>query len=168
MLIRDARDSDLDVILEIHNRAIRESLAIWTEEEADRAERERWLADHVAAGHPVIVAEVDGRVAGYATYGPWRPKTGYRHTVENSVYIHNDFQRRGIGRALMVELIERARAAGLHVMVAGIEAGNTASIEMHRRLGFEEPVILREVGTKFDTWLDLAFMRLVLDEASPM
>ncbi len=168
MLIRDARDSDLDVILEIHNRAIRESLAIWTEQEADRAERERWLADHVVAGHPVIVAEVDGRVAGYATYGPWRPKTGYRHTVENSVYVHHDFQRQGVGRTLMVELIERARAAGLHVMVAGIEAGNTASIEMHRRLGFEEPIILREVGTKFDTWLDLAFMRLVLDEASPM
>lgn len=168
MLIRDARDSDLDVILEIHNRAIRESLAIWTEQEADRAERERWLADHVAAGHPVIVAEVDDRLAGYATYGPWRPKTGYRHTVENSVYVHHDFQRQGVGRTLMVELIERARAAGLHVMVAGIEAGNTASIEMHRRLGFEEPVILREVGTKFDTWLDLAFMRLVLDEASPM
>ncbi len=168
MLIRDARDSDLDAILEIHNRAIRESLAIWTEEEATRAERELWLSDHVAAGHPVIVAEVDGRLAGYAAYGSWRTKTGYRHTVENSVYLHEDFHRQGIGRALMVELITRARAAGIHVMIAAIEAGNTGSIELHRRLGFEEPVILREVGTKFGQWLDLAMMRLVLDESAPM
>jgi L-amino acid N-acyltransferase YncA len=168
MLIRDARDADLDAILEIHNRAIRESLAIWTEEEADRAERERWFADHEAVGHPVLVAEIDGAVAGYAAYGPWRSKTGYRHTVENSVYVHDDFQRRGVGKALMAELIERARAAGIHVMIAAIEAGNAGSIEMHRRFGFEEPVILREVGTKFGQWLDVAFMRLEIGDAPSM
>lgn len=168
MLIRDARDADLDAILAIHNRAIRESLAIWTEEESDRADRERWLADHVADGHPIIVAEVDGALAGYASYGPWRSRTGYRYTVENSVYVHDDFQRRGIGRMLMLELIERARAAGIHSMIAAIEASNAGSIELHRRLGFEEPVIMREVGIKWGQWLDLAFMRLDLAGQRPM
>ena len=162
ILLRRAVDGDLDAILEIHNTAIRESLAIWTEQEADRGDRERWLAAHDAAGHPVLVATVDGELAGYATYGPWREKTGYRHTVENSVYVAAAFQRRGIARLLMTELIGLAREAGLHVIVAGIEAGNDASIELHRTLGFEEPVILREVGTKFGRWLDLAFMRLDL------
>ncbi|MBN9240256.1 MAG: N-acetyltransferase [Leifsonia sp.] len=161
-MIRPAVDADLDEILSIHNLAIRESLAIWTDVEVDRADRERWLAAHVADGHPVIVAEIDGRVAGYAAYGQWREKLGYRFTVENSVYVAEEFQRRGVARALMVELIRLAREAGMHTMIAGIEAGNTASIELHRQLGFEEPVVIREAGTKFDAWLDLAFLRLQL------
>jgi len=162
VIIRPAVDADLDEILSIHNLAIRESLAIWTDVEVDRADRERWLAAHVADGHPVIVAEIDGRVAGYAAYGQWREKLGYRFTVENSVYVAEEFQRRGVARALMVELIRLAREAGMHTMIAGIEAGNTASIELHRQLGFEEPVVIREAGTKFDAWLDLAFLRLQL------
>lgn len=162
MIIRPAVDADLDEILAIHNLAIRESLAIWTDVEVDRADRERWLAAHVADGHPVIVAEIDGRVAGYAAYGQWREKLGYRFTVENSVYVAEEFQRRGVARALMVELIRLAREAGMHTMIAGIEAGNTASIALHRQLGFEEPVVIREAGTKFGAWLDLAFLRLQL------
>lgn len=162
MLIRSAVDSDLDEILAIHNAAIRDSLAIWTEIEVDRADRERWLAAHDAAGHPVIVAEIDGAVAGYAAYGPWREKSGYRHTVENSVYVAEGFQRQGIARLLMVDLIELARENGIHVMIAAIEAGNLASIALHEQLGFEPPQIMREVGIKFDRWLDLAFMRLQL------
>lgn len=162
VLIRPAADADLDAVLEIHNAAIRDTLAIWTETEVDRADRERWLAAHRADGHPVIVAEVDGVVAGYAAYGPWREKTGYRFTVENSVYVASGYQRRGIARALMVELIELARAAGMHVMIGAIEAGNAASIALHEQLGFEPPVVVREVGTKFGKWLDLAFMRLEL------
>lgn len=160
--IRPAADADLDAILQIHNAAIRESLAIWTDIEVDRADRERWLAEHRADGHPVIVAEVEGVVAGYAAYGRWREKAGYRFTVENSVYVAEAYQRRGIARALMIELIALARAAGIHVMIAGIEAGNTASIALHEQLGFEAPLVVREVGTKFDRWLDLAFLRLEL------
>ncbi len=160
--IRPAIDSDLDEILAIHNAAIRDSLAIWTELEVDRADRERWLAAHDAAGHPIIVAEIDGAVAGYAAYGPWREKSGYRHTVENSVYVAEGFQRQGIARLLMVDLIELARENGIHVMIAAIEAGNLASIALHEQLGFEPPQIMREVGIKFDRWLDLAFMRLQL------
>jgi phosphinothricin acetyltransferase len=162
MLIRPAVDSDLDEILAIHNAAIRDSLAIWTELEVDRADRELWLAAHESAGHPVIVADMDGAVAGYAAYGQWREKTGYRFTVENSVYVAEGFQRQGIARLLMVELIELARARGIHVMIAAIEAGNTASIKLHEQLGFEPPQVMREVGIKFGKWLDLATMRLEL------
>jgi phosphinothricin acetyltransferase len=162
MLIRSASDADLDEVLAIHNAAIRGSLAIWTEVEVDRADRERWLAAHEANGHPVIVAEVNGVVAGYAAYSQWREKTGYRYTVENSVYVADGFQRQGIARLLMVELIETARARGIHVMIAAIEAGNTASIKLHEQLGFEPPQVVREVGIKFGEWLDLATMRLAL------
>ncbi|MBX3098894.1 MAG: N-acetyltransferase [Salinibacterium sp.] len=162
LLIRPAVDSDVDAILAIHNTAIRDTLAIWTEVESDRADRERWLAAHDAAGHPVIVADIDGVVAGYAAYGPWRERTGYRFTVENSVYVAEQYQRQGIARMLMVDLIELARERGVHVMIAAIEAGNSGSIALHQQLGFESPQIMREVGIKFDKWLDLAFMRLVL------
>ena len=162
VLIRPATDADLDAILEIHNAAIRDSLAIWTDIEVDRADRERWFAAHEAEGHPVIVAEVDGVVAGYAVYSQWREKIGYRFTVENSVYVADAFQRRGIARALMVELIALAKAGGIHVMIAAIEAGNTASIALHEQLGFGPPQVVREVGIKFDRWLDLALMRLEL------
>lgn len=162
MLIRPAFDADLDAILEIHNDAIRDTLAIWSDTEVDRSDRERWLSQHDADGHPVIVAEIDGEVVGYASYSQWREKIGYRFTVENSVYVASGHQRQGIARLLMVELIDQARQRGMHVMIAAIEAGNTASITLHEQLGFEPPAIIREVGIKFDRWLDLALMRLEL------
>ncbi|MBG6056274.1 phosphinothricin acetyltransferase [Salinibacterium sp. CAN_S4] len=160
MQIRPADDSDLDAILEIHNHAIRETTAIWTEVEVGREDRELWLAARQAAGHPVIVAEVGGVLAGYAAYGPWREKSGYRLTVENSVYVAGGFQRRGVAMALMVELIRLAKERGIHVMIAAIDAENAGSIALHRRLGFGEPMVVAEVGLKFGRWLDLAFMRL--------
>lgn len=162
MQIRQAIESDLDAILVIHNHAIRDTTAIWTDVEVDRRDRELWLAARREAGHPVIIAEVDGKLAGYAAYGPWREKTGYRFTVENSVYVGQGFQRRGVARALMVELIRLARERGIHVMVAAIEAQNIGSIALHQSLGFGEPMIVSEVGLKFGRWLDLAFMRLQL------
>jgi L-amino acid N-acyltransferase YncA len=160
--LRPAQDGDLDAILAIHNDAILNSPAIWYDEPVDRANREAWLAEHEAMGHPVIVAEVDGVVAGYASYGPWRPRSGYRYTVENSVYLDAEHQGQGLGRALLVELIARAKASGLHMMVANIEASNTASIRLHRSLGFEQTGFLREVGRKYDRWLDLVILQLAL------
>lgn len=162
MTIRPAEDRDLDQILAIHNNAIVNSLAIWTEETVDRADREAWLAQHEADGHPVIVSEVDGVVAGYASYGPFRSKSGYRFTVENSVYVADGHQGEGIGRALMLELIALAKANGLHLMVAVIDAGNTGSIRFHEQLGFESAGIVREVGTKWGSWLDFNIMQLNL------
>lgn len=162
MIIRDAVDADLDAILAIHNAAIRESTAIWTDVEVDRADRENWLAEHRRDGYPVIVSEVDDATVAYACTSRWREKVGYRHTVENSVYVAQSHQGRGIGRALLVELIERSRAAGIHVIVAAIEAQNTPSIRLHESLGFVPAGVVREVGTKFGRWLDLAHLTLAL------
>jgi L-amino acid N-acyltransferase YncA len=162
MLIRQAVDADLDAILAIHNEAIANSTAIWTDDTVARGDREEWLAARTAAGDPVLVAIDDIELAGYATYAQWRPKFGYRHTVEDSVYIAAPFQGRGIGRVLLVELIQRARDAGHHVMLADIESGNAPSIRLHESLGFVETGRLREIGTKFDRWLDLTILQLDL------
>jgi len=165
MLLRDAVGSDLDALLTIHNAAIRSSTAIWTDDEVPRSEREEWFEGQAAAGNPVLVADDDGTVAGYATYAQWRAKFGYRHTVEDSVYVAEGYQGRGLGRALLVELVSRARAAGHHVMLADIEAGNDASVRLHESLGFVHVGRLPEVGTKFGRWLDLAILALPLDGA---
>ena len=163
MIIRDATSADLDALLEIHNEAIRNSRAIWIDNEVERSDREAWFAQHQADGHPVLVAEVDGAVVGYAAYGWYRPRPGYRFTVENSVYLRPEAQRLGIGRALMVEIIAAARAAGMHSMIAGIEASNTGSIALHESLGFVEVGRMPQVGIKYGDWLDLVLMQLRLE-----
>jgi L-amino acid N-acyltransferase len=164
MRIRDAEAGDAEGIAAIYNDAVANTTAIWNETTVDAANRAAWLADRQRAGYPVLVAIADdGSVAGYASFGDWRAFDGYRHTVEHSVYVHRDRRGNGLGEALMRALIERARSAGKHVMVAGIEAGNTVSIALHRKLGFAEVGLMREVGAKFGTWLDLAFLQLVLD-----
>lgn len=161
--IKDASDPDVDAITDIYNHAVLHTTAIWNETTVDRANRLTWLRDRQDAGFPVRVAVApDGAVAGYASFGDWRAWDGYRHTVEHSVYVDPDHQGQGIGKALMLDLIDQARAQGKHVMIAGIEAENTASIRLHETLGFEEVGHLKEVGRKFDTWLDLVFLQLTL------
>ena len=162
MLIRDATTGHLPGILEIHNEAIANTTAIWDETLADLDERRRWLDDRRADGFPVLVADVDGAVAGYASYGVWRAKSGYRYTVENSVYVHVDHHRRGIATALMTALIERARAGGIHVIVASVESSNTTSIALHERFGFRIVAQMPEVGRKFGRWLDMTYLQLTL------
>ena len=103
-----------------------------------------------------------GKIAGYASYGDWRPFDGFRHSVEHSVYVEKDFYGRGLGKALMTALIERARAGKIHVMIAAIEAGNTGSIALHKSLGFRLVGTHHEVGQKFGRWLDLTMMELKL------
>lgn len=160
--IRDACADDLPGILTIHNEAVRNTTAIWDEETVDVDDRRAWLADRHEQGFPVLVAVSGGRVAGYASYGVWRAKSGYRHTVENSVYVHPDHHRRGVASALMTELISRARAGRVHVMVASIESGNAVSITLHERFGFRVVGVMPEVGVKFGRWLDMTYMQLIL------
>ncbi|WP_111766704.1 GNAT family N-acetyltransferase [Nakamurella deserti] len=163
MDIRVARPDDAAAILEIHNAAVTRSTAIFTDRLETLAERQAYLADHAAAGHTVLVAEVDDRVVGYASFGTWRKKNGYRLTVDDSVYVRDGHQGAGIGSALLTALVARARAAGFHVMVADIEAGNAGSIRLHERLGFEVCGSVRQVGTKYGRWLDITIMQLLLD-----
>lgn len=162
--LRDAENADLDTITEIHNHAVVHTTAIWNEDAVDRADRAAWLADRTARGYPVIVAADETGVVGYASYAQWRPHSGYRHTVEHSVYVRGDQRGRGIGKMLMTALIERARADGMHVMIGGIESGNAASIALHERLGFREVGRMPQVGAKFGRWLDLSMLQLMLDD----
>jgi len=162
--IRDAETADLEAITAIHNDAVLHTTAIWNEEAVTVDDRAAWLAARQAKGYPVIVAVDDSGVLGYATFGDWRPHSGYRHTVEHSVYVRDGQRGRGIGKALMIELIHRARGLGIHVMVAAIESSNTGSIIMHKRLDFMQVGRMPQVGAKFDRWLDLTLLQLVLDE----
>ncbi|MBP2460398.1 MULTISPECIES: GNAT family N-acetyltransferase [unclassified Rhizobium] len=159
-LIRDATEADLPAILEIYNDAVANTTAIWNETLVDLANRRDWFAARQARGFPVLVADEDGVVKGYASYGDWRAFEGFRHTVEHSVYVHREARGEGIGRLLMRELITRAASNGIHVMIACVEAGNAASIRLHERLGFRLTGTFSEVGIKFGRWLDLVCMEL--------
>ncbi|MDQ0454343.1 GNAT family N-acetyltransferase [Rhizobium paknamense] len=162
LIIRDASEADLPAIRDIYNHAVEHTTAIWNEVLIDVENRRVWLELRRAKGFPVLVAERDGVVAGYASYGEWRAFDGYRHTVEHSVYVEKDQRGGGIGKALMQALIARAHEGKVHVMIAAIEAGNTASIRLHESLGFRLVGIHREVGIKFGRWLDLAAMELLV------
>jgi L-amino acid N-acyltransferase len=159
-LVRDATEADLPIIMEIYNDAVANTTAIWNDVLVDLQNRKEWFAARKAKGFPVLVAELDGKVAGYASYGDWRAFDGYRHTVEHSVYVHRDARGGGIGRLLMQELIARAASNGMHVMIAAIESENDASIRLHEKLGFRIAGKFSEVGTKFGRWLDLTCMEL--------
>lgn len=164
MKIRDAVVADAEAITAIYNDAVANTMAIWNDTLIEPANRIAWLADRAKQGYPVLVAVDDAdMVVGYASFGDWRAWDGYRHTVEHSIYVRVDQRGGGIGKLMMAELIERARAIGKHVMVAGIEATNTRSIRLHEKLGFENAGVLRQVGMKFGKWLDLAFLTLALD-----
>ena len=165
--IRDAVEADLPGILDIYNDAVANTTAIWNEAVVDLDNRKAWFAARRERGFPVLVAVRGRQVIGYASYGDWRAFDGYRHTVEHSVYVHRDSRGGGIGRKLMVALIAEAERLDKHVMVAGIESENAASIRLHQQLGFTETGRMREVGTKFGRWLDLTFMQLMLSTGSP-
>ena len=107
---------------------------------------------------PVVVAEMNGTVVGYGTYGIFRPWDGYRYSIEHSMYVHNDSRGLGIGKLIMSELIKRATTEGYHTMIAGIDASNNGSYEFHKKLGFIEIGTFKEIGYKFNKWLDLIFM----------
>lgn len=167
MQIRDALDADLEGILKIYNDAVQNSTAIWNDHVVDLDNRRAWLAERHEQNYPVLVAiDHEQRVAGYASFGPWRPHDGFRHTVEHSVYVSADHRGSGIGRSLMQALIERARQLDKHVMIAAIESENRASIHMHQQLGFVHAAQMRQVGCKFGRWLDLTVMQLTLNRRS--
>jgi len=159
--IRPAETSDTEAIRAIRNDVIGHSTAMWTTRLLSPDEGRAWLAENIAR-RSAYVAEADGKVVGIANWAPWRPKDGYRHTVEDSVYLTGGHQGQGLGAELLQTLIERAGESGAHVMMASIEATNARSIALHQRLGFEVVGTAREVGTKFGRWLDLTMMRRTL------
>jgi len=156
--IRNAHSGDLPAILEIYNDVIATTTAIFAETPVTFENRTRWLARQTERDLPVLVAVEGEAVLGFASFGPFRDWPCYRDTVEHSVHVRADCRGRMIGSRLVEALLAIADRLGKHVMVAGIEAGNQASIAMHARLGFEAVGHLREVGRKFGHPLDLIFV----------
>jgi phosphinothricin acetyltransferase len=164
--IRPAAASDLPQILAIYNDVVATSTAIYTTAASTLDERRKWFDARIAAGYPVIVAERDGAVAGFASFGEFRGAwPGYLYSVEHSVHVARDHRGHGVGRALVASLFPLAAALDKHVIIGGIDATNAASLALHESLGFERVAHFREVGRKFGTWLDLVFMQRFIDEA---
>ena len=162
-VIRPATAADLPAITAIYQLAVRDGLASWEYEPPDEAEMRRRYEAIVAGGYPYLVAEAGSRILGYAYASAYRTRPGYRFTVENSVYVAVDAQRSGAGKALLAALIEACTARGFRQMVAVIgDAGNAASIGLHRSQGFTHCGTIQAIGWKHGRWLDSIIMQRAL------
>jgi L-amino acid N-acyltransferase len=161
--IRLATEDDLPQMLEIYNDIILNTTAVYDYEPHTIEMRREWYNTKQRQGFPVFIAEDKGVVAGFSTIGPFRREwTAYKYSVENSVYVRNDYRGKGIGKILLPPLIGAAKNLKMHTIVAGIEATNEASIQLHKSFGFEEVAHFKEVGWKFERWLDLKFLQLIV------
>lgn len=160
--MREATAADLEGIVAIYNDVIANSTAVFSNQPVTVEERRAWWLARAARGYPVVVAHDEQGVAGFATFGDFRAWPGYRFTVEHTLHVRADARGHGIGTQLLRELMRRAGALGKHVMIAGVDGDNAASIHLHERLGFTVAGCLQQVGYKFDRWLDLVFLQRAL------
>lgn len=160
--IRVATVDDLAAIDAIYDHYVEKATCTWQYQPAPPAERRAWFDAHGAA-HPITVAvDAGGEIVGFGSLSVYNKREGYRFTVENTLYVHPRHHRRGIGRALLGDLVERARALGHHSIVASISADQEASIGLHAAAGFIEVGRMRELGVKFGRWLDCVYMQKLL------
>jgi len=157
--IRIAVESDLPAINDIYNHYVLCSTCTYQEDLESLEERQKWFNGHDEK-HPVIVAEANSRVVGWGSLSPFHKRSAYRRTVENSVYVDHQHQRLGVGSLLLQELIARARALEHRVIIAGIDADQAASIQLHTKFQFKKVGHLEQVGFKFGRWLDVIYMEL--------
>lgn len=162
LILRLAEPADAAAINAIYNPYVLASTCTYQETPDTLADRERWLAAR-GERHPATVAVLDGAVVGWGSLSSFRERSAYRFSCEHSVYVDQSRHRRGVGAALLRDLVARARALRFHTMVAGIDAEQTTSLAFHARMGFIETGRMRQVGWKFDRWLDVVFMQLMLD-----
>jgi phosphinothricin acetyltransferase len=162
-MIRPCEPADVPAVQAIYAHHVATSLATFDEVAPSVDEMSARLREVAGGGFPFVVGEIDGRVAGYGYASPFRARAAYRFTCENSVYIAPEMLRRGVGQAIMREVIDACRRRGLRQMLAVIgDSGNAASIGLHSRLGFEHTGIFRDVGFKFGRWVDVVLMQLDL------
>ncbi len=162
MTIRPLQHADIEAVTEIYNEVLIHTTAIFRDTPASPQEREEWWKAQCEKGYPVMVAEEDGKILGFGSFGDFRSWPGYRFTVEATIHLCPEARRRGIGSVLLRELIAHARSLGKHMLVAGVDADNTASLNFLAKMGFEETAHMREVGYKFGRYLDLIFLQYKL------
>ncbi len=160
--VRDAAPGDLPHIAEIYDHEVARTTTTLDTEPMSREQRAAWLTERDRARHPVVVAERDGRVVGYGELKPWSPRRGYARTAEVSLFVARDARGAGAGRALLAELIARARAGGLGVLLSRIGGESAASIALHGALGFRHLCTMERVGEKFGRVLDVELFDLQL------
>jgi L-amino acid N-acyltransferase YncA len=168
--VRDATAADLPTISALYNATIPTTTAAWTETTESLADREAWFVQQQAAGYPVLVAEADGSVVGFTSFGDFRDAVkwpGYRHVVELTVHVDEAHWGRGCGRALITELLARAEALGKTQIVAAVDGDNDASLRFHERLGFVKVARMPSIGFKFGRWLDLVLLQRPTAPDSP-
>ncbi len=165
MMVRGARPADAGAVAAIYGHHVLHGFGTFEEDPPPAEEIERRIAAVVALELPYLVAEDAGRILGFAYAAPFRPRTAYRYTAEDSVYVHPDLIGRGVGRALLSQVIGACEALGLRQLTAVIgDSGNAGSIGLHRSLGFTETGIGRSVGFKHGRWVDIVWMQRPLGE----
>jgi phosphinothricin acetyltransferase len=160
--LREATDGDQQAILEIYNDAVLHTTATFDLEPRSWEEQQRWFQEH-RLPYAVFVATVEGRVIGWGSLSRFRPRPGYRFTAEDSIYVDDDFRRRGIGAALLERLIDAAYRGRFHSIMALIDGDNAVSVRLHERFGFRQVGTFRQVGFKFDRWLDVVHMQRMVE-----
>jgi phosphinothricin acetyltransferase len=162
--IRDAKKEDLPAILKIVNFEIEYTTSIYDYDKRNLEYQTAWFEKKKQEKMPVIIAEENGQVIGFGTFGIFRPWDGYQFSVEHSIYLDKNSRGRGSGKKIMKELIHLAKERGFHTMIAGIDANNAKSLKFHHDFGFQEVGRFNQIGYKFEKWLDLIFMQLFLKE----
>ncbi|NYE04432.1 phosphinothricin acetyltransferase [Bacillus niacini] len=162
-MIRFAQEKDLQNILDIYNDAVLHTTAVYTYKAQTLESREIWFKQKMDEGFPVVVYELDNKVVGFATFGPFRPWPAYKYSIEHSIYVDSNYQRKGIASSLLKEIISIANEREYKTLIGGIDAANDKSIAMHEKFGFVHAGTIKNAGYKFNTWLDLAFYQLNLD-----
>ena len=162
LTVRLAEVGDAEAIRVIYNTEVTTSTSTFDLVPRALEDQERWLAARSGAFAAIVAVDGDGTIVGFASLSPYKERAAYRTTVEDSVYVDPSRQGEGIGRVLLIRLVEIARTSGFHTVMARIEASGAASRALHARCGFELVGIEREVGRKFNRWLDVAVMQLLL------
>lgn len=161
--VRHATGQDLPRLLEIYNDVILNTTAVYDYEPHTLDMRRQWWETKKSQGFPVFVAEQQEKILGFSSIGPFRAWAAYKYSAENSVYVAAEARGMGVGKLLIPPLMDAAKKLGLHTIIAGIDATNEASLRLHRSFGFEEVAHFKEVGWKFERWLDLKFLQKMIE-----
>lgn len=165
-LIRFATTDDLKQILAIYNHEILTNTANWNDQAVTLKQYQQRFQDMQQQQFPMIVVEdqITHQIAGYAYYTAFRTISGYRQSIEHSVFVDPSYARQGLGKVLMQQLIHLATQQNMHIMVAAIDSENKGSIVLHEQLGFVQTGYMPQVGQKFGQWRDLVWMQLTLEK----